>query len=53
MDKWRYQEVPELSELQMKLFCYGSIAAIIGMSIVILVLAVDAGRSLFNYFSAI
>ena len=50
MDKWRYQEVPELSELQLKLFRYSSIVAIIVMSIVILVLAVDAGKSIFNYF---
>ena len=50
MDKWRYKEVPEPSELQLKLFRYSSIAAIIVMSIVILVLAVDAGKSIFNYF---
>ena len=50
MDKWRYKEVPEPSELQLKLFRYSSIAAIIVMSIVILVLAVDAGKSIFNFF---
>ncbi|MGM9951165.1 MAG: hypothetical protein ACI33P_13620 [Lysinibacillus sp.] len=51
MDKWRYKEVPELSELQLKYIRVSSIAVIVFMSIGILALAIHTGISLFRYLS--
>ena len=48
MEKWRYKELPEPSKLQMKLFCYSNIAAIILLSVMILALTIDTVVSIFN-----
>lgn len=41
LDKWRYKDEPEFSDLQMKLFKLGNIFTIILMSIFIIFIAVD------------
>lgn len=51
MDKWRYKEVPELSDLQLKHIRYGSITVIILMSIGILALAINTVVSIVRYFN--
>lgn len=51
MDKWRYKEVPELSDLQLKYIRYGSITVIILMSIGILALAINTVVSIVRYFN--
>lgn len=51
MDKWRYKEVPELSDLQLKYIRYSSIAVISLMTVGILALAIHTAVSIFRYFS--
>lgn len=41
MDRWRYKEEPEFSDLQIKIFKSGNILAIIFMTIYILIVAYD------------
>jgi hypothetical protein len=53
MDKWRYKEIPELSESQLKLIRCSSIAVIILMTIGILVLAINTGVSIVRYFKGL
>lgn len=42
LDKWRYKEVPELSDLQKKLNKIANIVLIILLTIVLIALAIDA-----------
>ena len=42
LDKWRYKEIPELSEIQIKLIGIGSIVAMIIITIWLIVIAIDA-----------
>ena len=51
MDKWRYKEVPELSNLQIKLIRRSSIAIMVIMTIIMLWLAVHTAVSIFDYFN--
>lgn len=51
MDKWRYKEVPELSDLQIKLIRRSSIAVMVILTIIILLLAVHTAVSIFSYFN--
>ena len=53
MDKWRYKELPELSQLQIRSIRYSSIAVIILISVIILALAIHTGISIFNWFSGL
>ena len=45
LDKWRYKDEPEFSDMQMKLFKYGNIFTIILMSLYIIFTAVDTFTS--------
>ncbi|MEG0260000.1 MAG: hypothetical protein RR651_09020 [Lysinibacillus sp.] len=42
LDKWRYKEIPELSDIQMKLNKIGSIVMMILLTILLIVIAIDA-----------
>lgn len=41
LDKWRYVEIPELSDIELKLFKIGNIACIIFMTLIIILSAIS------------
>ncbi|QQP10473.1 hypothetical protein FJQ98_14390 [Lysinibacillus agricola] len=41
-DRWRYKEIPELSDVQIKLIRIGSVVAMIVETIYLIVVAIDA-----------
>lgn len=41
LNRWRYKEVPELSEIQIKLIRFGNVIAMILWTILIIVAAID------------
>lgn len=42
LDRWRYQEIPELSDVQIKLIRIGSIITMILWTILLISIAIDA-----------
>lgn len=52
MEKWRYKEVPELSDLQIKLIRRSSIAIMAIITIILLLLAVHTVISIFSFFNS-
>ena len=43
-DRWRYKEIPELSDIQIKLIRIGSVFAMIMYTIYLIVVAIDTFR---------
>lgn len=41
LDRWRYKEIPELSEIQIKLIRIGSVLTMIVVTIYLIVLAIN------------
>lgn len=41
LDRWRYKEIPELSDMQIKLIKIGSVIGMIVMTMLIIIIAID------------
>lgn len=44
-DRWRYKEIPELSDIQIKLIRIGSVVVMILFTIYLIVVAIDTFRA--------